>query len=77
MPNEVKLNKDSQKILTTHKEMMKLHYMAMGCHCEVMGMMSENMLCAVTGQPPMFDMLHFRECLRRWGLANEKGEPII
>jgi hypothetical protein len=77
MSNNVNLAKDSKEVLKVHTDMMKLHYKAMGCHCEVMGMMSENMLSACLGQQPMFGTLHFREVLHRWGMTNEKGEPII
>lgn len=77
MPNGVELGSESRQVLDTHREMMKLHYRALGCHCEVMGMMSENMLSACEGNKPMFGILHFREVLRRWGMTNEKGEPVI
>jgi len=77
MPNEVKLGRESREVLNVHKEMMKLHYRALGCHCEVMGMMSENMLSACEGTQPMFGILHFKEVLHRWGMTNEKGEPVI
>lgn len=74
---EVKFKKQSLDALDIHKDMMKLHYKAIGCHCETMGMMSENMLSACLGQQPMFSILHFREVMRRWGMTDEKGEPTI
>lgn len=77
MSNNVNLAKDSKEVLKVHTDMMKLHYKAMGCHCEVMGMMSENMLSACEGSQPLYGVLHFREVLTRWGITNEKGEPII
>lgn len=77
MPNEVKLGRESRLVLETHKDMMKLHYKALGCHCEVMGMMSENMLSACVGQAPLYSNLHFKEVLQKWEMVNDKGEPII
>ena len=77
MSNNVNLAKDSKEVLKVHTEMMKLHYKAMACHCEVMGMMSENMLSACIGQQPMFGTLHFTATMRKWGLLNEKGEPLV
>lgn len=77
MSDEVKLSKDSEQVLKVHTDMMKLHYKAMGCHCEVMGMMSENMLSACVGQQPLFGTLHFREVMFRWGMIDQKGNPII
>ena len=74
---EVKFKKQSLDVLSVHKDMMKLHFKAIGCHCETMGMMSENMLSACEGIKPMFGILHFREVMRRWGMINEKGEPMI
>jgi hypothetical protein len=76
MPN-VNFAKDSMLALRTHTDMMKLHYKAVACHCEVMGMMSENMLSACTGVQPLFGHLHFKEVMFRWGMIDDKGNPII
>jgi len=77
MSNNVNFAKDSMEALKAHTDLMKLHYKSIGCHCETMGMMSENMLSACEGQKPMFGLLHFKEIMHRWGMTNEKGEPII
>ena len=74
---EMKFKKQSLDALEAHTDLMKLHFKALACHCEVMGMMSENMLSAVEGSKPMFGMLHFIGVMTKWGLTNEKGEPVI
>lgn len=74
---KVKFAKDSLEALKVHTDLMKLHYKAIGCHCETMGMMSENMLSACLGQQPLFGILHFKEVLHRWGLTDQKGDPVI
>lgn len=75
--HQVDLKQDSKDVLSIHTDMMKLHYEAMACHSEVMGMMSENMVSACVGQQPLFSTLHFREVMFRWGMIDEKGQPII
>jgi len=75
--SNVNFGKDSMKALKIHTDLMKLHYKAMACHCEVMGMMSENMLSACEGSKPIFGILHFREAMQRWDLIDEKGNSVI
>lgn len=77
MSNNVNFAKDSMQALKVHTELMKLLYQAIGCHSEVMGMMSENMLCACTGEQPLFGTLAFTATLRKWGMIDEKGEPKL
>ena len=77
MSNNVNFAKDSMKALKEHTALMKLHYKALGCHCEVMGMMSENMLSACEGSKPMYGILFFKEVMHRWGMTDEQGKPII
>jgi hypothetical protein len=43
------LPKEAQITLRIHADLMKLHIRAIGCHCETMGMMSENMISACEG----------------------------
>ena len=74
---ELKFKKQSLDALTTYTDLMKLHFKALACHCEVMGMMSENMLSAIEGTKPMYGMLHFVGTMTKWGLTNEKGESVI
>lgn len=65
MSNNINLAKDSKEVLKVHTDIMKLHYSAMACHCEIMGMMSENMLSACLGQQPMFGALQFTGVMRK------------
>lgn len=75
--HELKFKQQSLDVLNAHTDLMKLHFKALACHCEVMGMMSENMLCACEGSKPVYGMLHFVGTMTKWGLTNEKGEPVI
>lgn len=74
---EVWFGKDSREIMESHTEMLKLHYRALACHCECLGMNAENAM-AVCGNytPPYNDAAYF-SVMQKWGLTNEKGESII
>lgn len=74
---QMDFSKDSMMAIKTHTDLMKLHYKALGCHCEVMGMMSENALSASLGQPPLFSNSQFLLVMRKWGMVDEHGNPII
>ena len=63
--------------LKNHSRMLQVHYKTIGCHCECLGMASENILSEVAGENPTFKMKDFAEVMQKWGLVNEKGEPIL
>jgi len=54
-----------------------IHARALACHCECLGMNAENAL-AVCGDyvPPYTDKDYFK-VMEKWGLSDEKGNPII
>lgn len=77
IPMEMSFRTDTMDALKTHTAMMKLHYKALCCHCEVMGMMSENTLSAMLGTMAKFTNQDFTMAMSRWGLVDKDGKSII
>ena len=60
-----------------HNKLLEIHSRAIACHCECLGMNAENSIAACnSGLPPYRDGDYF-STTQKWGLTNEKGEPII
>lgn len=59
------------------RNLRNIHSRALACHCECLGMNAENSL-AVCGnyQPPYNDAAYY-SVMQKWGLVNDKGEPIL
>jgi hypothetical protein len=58
-------------------ELLEIHSRALACHCECLGMNTENAVAVCNnGVPPYKDIDYF-STTQKWGLTNEKGEPII
>jgi len=56
---------------------LRMHTNALACHCECLGMNAENCSAACADQSPPFNENHYAQSMQKWGLINEKGEPII
>lgn len=54
-----------------------IHSRALACHCECLGMNAENMWAAIANQSPVYVSNHYYQIMQKWGLVNEKGEPLI
>ena len=54
-----------------------LHARAIACHCECRGMNAENTIAVYQGNRTPYSSAKYFEVMEKWGLANEKGEPII
>lgn len=65
------------EVLKQHSRMLHLHYNTIGCHCECLGMASENLSSEVQGKDPEFKMKDFGEAMQKWGLVDKKGKPIL
>ena len=61
--------------LNSHKLMMGLHYQVLACHCECMGMMSENQ--ASPNEKPPYGMLEFKETMIKYGILDKNGKVNI
>jgi len=64
-------------IQAAHASLLEIHTRALACHCECLGMNAENAMAVCANSVPPFNQGHYQEVMRRWGLVNEKGEPII
>lgn len=49
----------------------------MACHCESLGMNAENMLAAIDNKKPPYGDKHYKDCMRRWELIDEKDQSQI
>ena len=74
---ETEFGYNTIEVIKQHSRMLRLHYNTIGCHCECLGMASENILSEVTNQEPIFNYKSFAEVMGKWGLVNDKGEPIL
>ena len=69
--------KDGLATFTAHVALLALHTKALACHCECLGMNAENCAAACIDSRPPFDQVNYQLVMQKWGLINEKGEPII
>ena len=61
--------------LKSHKLMMGLHYQALACHCECLGMISENQ--ASPDGEPVYKMEDFKESMIKFGILDKNGKVNI
>jgi len=54
-----------------------IHSSALAAHCECLGMNAENMWAAIANSNPVYTSKHYFEMMQKWGLVDEKGEPLI
>jgi hypothetical protein len=69
----------SKNLIIDHTIAMNNHARALSAHCECLAMNAENMSSAMVRPdctPPYSDV-HYFEVMKKWGLINEKGEPLI
>lgn len=61
--------------LKGHNLMMGLHYQILSCHCECMGMMSENQ--AAPSKTPPYKMKDFKKSMIKYGILDKDGKVNI
>lgn len=74
---EVFFGNQAVEVMNSHKEMMKLHYRVLACHCECLGMNAENSWAVCVNQSISYSQAHYFEAMQKWSLINEKGEPTL
>lgn len=77
METTVTLDDRSREIFRQHELFMHLLSRSIACHCECMGMQSDNAHAVGLDQTPPYSSMQFQSVLQKWGLVNEKGEPTI
>lgn len=77
MSVEVTLDKVAQATFKVHEDMMRLHFRALACHCECLGMNAENCRAMCIGKVTPYDDDSYLATMRKWGLIDEKGNPTI
>jgi len=58
-------------------KILDLHVRALACHCECLGMNAENSMAVCGNYTPPYNDADYDSVMQKWGLMNEKGEPII
>ena len=54
-----------------------IHSRAIACHCECLAMNAENCYAACRSSRPPYRDADYHAVMQKWGLINEKGEPLI
>jgi hypothetical protein len=60
-----------------HIDALQLHARALAAHCEMLGMNAENMVAAIANVSVPYPEEAYHKMMIKWGLINEKGEPLI
>lgn len=74
---EVTLDEVAQTTFKVHESAIKLHFRALACHCECLSMNAENTWRVCCSQPPPYLEAHYQHVMLKWGLIDEKGEPLL
>jgi len=74
---EVTLDEVVQTTYEIHEKVMKLHFRAIACHCECLGMNAENCHAMCIGSSIPYGNDSYLEAMLKWGLINEEGKPVI
>ena len=56
---------------------VETHARALACHCECLGMNAENNFATYLGKQIPYNDDNYLATLQKWGLIDEKGNPII
>ena len=63
--------------MVAHIKLMEIHSRALAAHCKCLGMNAENCCAASLNYTPPYNDDHYLTVMKKWGLINEKGEPMI
>ena len=70
---------DKIQVMAANSQMRihDLHARSIACHCESMGMMSENMIRSIEGQKAIYGDNHFLDTLIKWNIVDKESKPLI
>lgn len=74
---EARLDEIFLRFIQSHEIMLSIHSHALAAHCECLGMNAENCAAALINLAPPYNDNHYLQVMKKWGLINEKGEPLI
>ena len=74
---EIYFGKDTRDILNAHTQILGMHYRALACHCECLGMNAENMQAACANTRPPYSDDSYIAVMRKWGLVDQAGRVIL
>lgn len=59
------------------KKILEMHSKAMACHCECLGMQSENFWAISSDRAVCYGVEQFHEVLEKWGLIDKDGRCLL
>ena len=74
MKTEIYFGEESKKVLDLHCRLLQLHYQALACHCECLGMNAENSIAVCMNTTPPYTENEYFEVMKKWGLRTESGD---
>lgn len=74
--NELTIQEMIQE-MKLHEAVMGLHIKALACHCECLGMNAENSFACCANNPIPYGDDDYLTVMKKWGLINDKGKPIV
>ena len=77
MSEEINLSENTRRILEAYTYALQTHAYALACHAECLGMNAENTMACILGKSIPYSDDSYLIALKKWGLTNEEGNPII
>lgn len=77
MSIKVTLDEVTQATFKVHEDTMRLHFRALACHCECLGMNAENSFAVCIGKQIPYGDDSYITTMRKWELVDEQGNPTI
>jgi hypothetical protein len=71
------VNKEMQMVVEAQSKMFDLHNRTMACFCECLAMNAENSYAVCQNQPIPYNDAFYFGVMQKWGIMNDKGEPLI
>lgn len=67
----------SRQVENSIARALNSHTKALACHCECLAFNSANMAAAIQNGGAIYGEDVYWQVMQKWGLVNEKGEPLI
>ena len=74
---EISFSLDAIRQMDAHNIMLGIHSRVLACHCECLGMNAENSFAVCKNRVIPYNNISYEEVMQKWGIVNNKGEPII
>jgi len=75
--DNITLSDYDRNLLERHIVSLSQHSRALAAHCECLAMNAENMWAAIVNESPRYLEKDYVKLMVKWGLIDEKGNPLI